>query len=56
MVIVVEGNKNEISYCENEIKEKVKYFTDKNMSKKDAIDTVSEIYHIRKNQIKDIIK
>ena len=56
MVIVVEGNKNEISYSEEEIKEKVKYFTDRNMSKKDAIDTVSEIYHIRKNQIKDIIK
>ena len=56
MVIVVEGNKNEASYSEEEIKEKVKYFTDRNMSKKDAIDAVSEIYHIRKNQIKDIIK
>ncbi len=56
MVIIVEGNKNEISYGEDEIIEKVKYFTDRNMSKKDAIDTVSEIYHIRKNQIKDIIK
>ena len=56
MVIVVEGNKNEISYSEEEIKEKVKYFTERNMSKKDAIDAVSEIYHIRKNQIKDIIK
>lgn len=56
MVIVVEGNKNEASYSKEEIKEKVKYFTDRNMSKKDAIDTVSEIYHIRKNQIKDIIK
>ena len=57
IVIVVEGNKEEkASLSEKEILEKVNYFTSKGMSKKDAVETVSEIYEIKKNLIKDIVK
>ena len=57
IVIVVEGNKEEeTSLSEKEILEKVNYFTSKGMSKKDAVETISEIYEIKKNLIKDIVK
>ena len=56
MVIIVEGNKDNKSLSDKEIIDKVNYFIAKNMSKKDAIDTVSEIYGVRKNTIKDLIK
>lgn len=56
MVIIIEGNKDNKSLSDEEILEKVKYFTDKNMSKKDAIETVSELYNVRKNKIKELIK
>ena len=56
IVIIVEGNKDNLSLSDDEIIEKVNYFMSKNMSKKDAIDAVSEIYHVRKNSIKDLIK
>ena len=56
MVIIVEGNKDNKSLSDKEIIEKVNYFISKNMSKKDAIDAVSEIYGVRKNTIKDLIK
>lgn len=57
IVIVVEGNKEEkFTLSEKEILEKVNYFIAKGMSKKDAVETVSEIYEIKKNLIKDIVK
>lgn len=56
MVIVTEGNKDIKSLSDDEIIEKVNYFISKNMSKKDAIETVSEIYNVRKNKVKDLIK
>lgn len=56
MVIVIEGNQNEESLSNEEIIKKVNNFIDKGMNKKDAIETVSEIYQIRKNLIKDLIK
>lgn len=56
MVIVIEGNKEEISFTDKEIIDKVNNFISKGMNKKDAIDSVSEIYKIRKNKIKDLIK
>ena len=56
MVIIVEGNKDNKSLSDKEIIDKVNYFISKNMSKKDAIDTVSDIYGVRKNTIKDLIK
>ena len=56
MVIVIEGNKDIKSLSDEEILEKVNYFTSKNMSKKDAIETISELYGVRKNKIKELIK
>ena len=56
MVLVIEGNKDNKSLSEQEIIDKVNYFISKNMSKKDAIEVVSEIYGVRKNLIKDLIK
>ena len=56
MVIVVSGNKNLEEYSDEEVINKINYFMNKGMNKKDAIETVSEIYKIRKNRIKDIIK
>ena len=56
MVLVIEGNKDFKSLSEQEIIDKVNYFISKNMSKKDAIEVVSEIYGVRKNLIKDLIK
>ena len=56
MVIVVSGNSNDESLTNEEIISKVNYFIDKGMNKKDAIETVSEIYKVRKNLIKDLIK
>ena len=44
------------SLSDEEILKKVNYFTSKNMSKKDAIETVSELYGVRKNKIKELIK
>ena len=56
MVIVIEGRKVEESLSEGEIREKVEFFINKGMSKKDAIETVSVIYHVRKNLLKDLFK
>ena len=56
MVIVIEGNKEEISFTDKEIIDKVNNFISKGMNKKDEIDSVSEIYKIRKNKIKNLIK
>jgi 16S rRNA (cytidine1402-2'-O)-methyltransferase len=56
MVIIVEGNKSEEEFTDEDILNKVNYFINKGMSKRDAIDVVSDIYKIRKNRIKDLVK
>ncbi len=57
MVIVIEGNKKESSSINDEkIIELVNSLINKGLSKKDAIDFISETFEIRKNHIKDIIK
>lgn len=56
MVIVVEGNKKEISISDDEIINKVNYFVSKGLSKKDSIELVSEVLNVKKNYIKDLIK
>ena len=56
MVIIIEGNSSKEEYSNDEIIEKVNYFISKGVSKKDAIEIVSEFYKIRKNLIKDLIK
>lgn len=56
MVIVVSGNDKKEEFTDDEIVLKVNYFLSKGMDKKAAIETVSELYNIRKNHIKELIK
>lgn len=56
IVIVVAGNSEETSYTDEEIMKKVRYFMDRGMDKKNAIEVTSELFDIKKNHIKDIIK
>ena len=56
MVIIVEGNKNDESMSDDEVINRVNYFISKGVSKKDAIEIVSELFGVRKNHIKDLIK
>lgn len=56
IVLVVEGSKEEKTLSDSEIQTYVAYFVSKGMSKKDAIETVSDIYKVKKNYIKDLIK
>ena len=51
IVIIVEGNKNEAEIDENTIKTRLKYFIDKGLSKKDAIEVVSDEYKVNKNVV-----
>ena len=57
MVIIVEGNiAEDSSYNDEQIINLVNSLVTKGLSKKDAIDFVSEVTKVRKNHIKDIIK
>ena len=57
MVIIVEGNKEESDSLNDEkVIELVNSLVTKGLSKKDAIDFVSDAFKVRKNHIKDIIK
>ena len=56
IVLVVEGNSDEKTLSDSEIQTRVAFFVEKGMSKKDAIEAVSEIYGVKKNHIKDLIK
>ena len=56
MVIIVSGNQSEEELSDDEVLERVSYFMNKGVSKKDAIEIVNEIYGVRKNRIKDLIK
>ena len=56
MVIIVDGNKNTDSIEDEEIINEVNYFISKGLSKKDAIEVVSDLFGVRKNHIKDLIK
>jgi 16S rRNA (cytidine1402-2'-O)-methyltransferase len=56
MVIIVDGNKNTGSIEDEEIINEVNYFISKGLSKKDAIEVVSDLFGVRKNHIKDLIK
>ena len=52
IVLVVEGNKPKEGLSVDEIKKYVAYFMEKGMTKKDAIESVSVIFKIKKNYIK----
>ena len=56
MVIIVDGNHDDKTVDEQELIDKVNYLISKGMSKKDAIETVSELFNIRKNLLKDLVK
>lgn len=57
MVIVIEGNDvKEESYSDEKIIRLVTELVNKGLSKKDAIDFISELTYVRKNHIKDITK
>ena len=56
MVIVVSGNDKKEEFTDDEIILKVNYFLSKGMDKKAAIETTSELYNIRKNHIKELVK
>lgn len=56
MVIIIEGNKvNQENYNDEEIIRLVNELVAKGLSKKDAIEFVSNVTKVRKNHIKDII-
>ena len=55
MVIILEGNNQESSVDDKELIDRVSYFVDKGLTKKDAIEVVSDEYKINKNYIKDLI-
>ena len=56
IVIVVEGNNEKNVYSDDDIKKRVNYYMEKGLSKKDAIELVSETLKVKKNHIKDLIK
>lgn len=49
MVIVIKGQEEDNQVDENAIKNRLKYFIDKGLSKKDAIEVVSDEFKINKN-------
>ncbi len=51
MVVILQGNDKEQEIDEKQIEERLKFFLDKGLSKKDAIEIVSEEYKINKNLI-----
>jgi len=54
MVIVVEGNSSKEEVSDKEIIERVNLLIKKGMSKKDAIESISELFSLKKNHIKDL--
>lgn len=56
MVIIVEGDSSLEEYTDEDIIHKINYFVGKGLSKKTAIEVVSELYNIKKNHIKDIVQ
>ena len=55
MVIIVDGNKEEVVVKDEEITTRVAYFTKLGLSQKDAINVVSEEFKINKNYIKKLL-
>lgn len=56
MVIIVEGNHSKNTISDTEITTKVNYFIEKGVSKKVAIQMVSELFNINKNRIKELFE
>ena len=55
MVIIVEGNNEEVMIKDEEITARVAYFVNLGLSQKDAVNVVSEEFKINKNYIKKLL-
>ena len=55
MVLIIEGNKEENTVNDTQIKDRVAYFVKLGLSQKDAINVVSEEFNINKNYIKRLV-
>jgi len=54
LVIVVNGNKEMTEVDDETIIKNVNYLIDKGLSKKDAIESIADLFKIKKNHIKDL--
>lgn len=55
IVLIVEGNKEEVSIDDNKIISRVEYFVKLGLSQKDAINVVAEEFNINKNYVKKLV-
>ena len=55
IVLIIEGNKEEVSIDDNKIISRVEYFVKLGLSQKDAINVVAEEFNINKNYVKKLV-
>lgn len=55
IVLIIEGNKNEATIDNEQIKSRVAYFVNLGLSQKDAIQVTSEEFKINKNYVKKLV-
>ena len=55
IVLIIEGNKNEATIADEQIKSRVAYFVNLGLSQKDAIQVTSEEFKINKNYVKKLV-
>ena len=55
IVLIIEGNKNEATIDDEQIKARVAYFVNLGLSQKDAIQVTSEEFKINKNYVKKLV-
>ena len=55
IVLIIEGNKQEATTNDEEIKARVAYFVELGLSQKDAINVVSDEYGVNKNYVKKLV-
>ena len=55
IVLIIEGNKNETTIDDEQIKSRVAYFVNLGLSQKDAIQVTSEEFKINKNYVKKLV-
>ena len=55
IVLIIEGNKQEVSIDDNQIVARIAYFMNLGLSQKDAISVVAEEFDINKNYVKKLV-
>ena len=55
MVLIIEGNQEKETVSDEQIKQRVAYFTKLGLSQKDAINVVAEQYKVNKNYVKKLV-